>query len=250
MEYPPHLQKYAKELDTIAKITNSEYIYNMFYNYSFTIEGKSIPLDSNINIYEAGFISLLMQIFMTNKDNNSTLNVLEIGCAYGTSSIVIANMLVRYKYRKSLDIADPNQSTFWKNIGLKNIAQFLQSVNKKLPYTLYEKSSEYIFHEIHGNKKYDIIFIDGSHDEKIVIQDLTNSANRLNINGLMIVDDMLHAGVKRAIFTFIKVYGKQFKRVIVSDDMQNIKVIHGLYNHNIKRSFTNPNTMYCFMKKN
>ena len=249
MIYPRHLQKYANELDTIAKITNNEYIYKTFYNYYFTIEGSPVYLDSNINIYEAGFISLLMQIFITNKDNNNTLNVLEIGCAYGTSSIVIANMLVRYKYRKSMDIVDPNQSTHWKNIGLKNIAQFLQSVNKKLTYTLYEKYSEHVFNEIHGNKKYDIIFIDGSHDEKIVIQDLTNSANRLNINGLIIVDDVLHAGVKKAIFTFIKLYGKQFQRVIVADDMQNLKLIHGLYNHNIKRSFTNPNTMYCFMKK-
>lgn len=237
-------KKYKIELDAVNKYIDNKFIYDIFYKYGFTINDKIIPLNSNINIYEACFISLLVEIYIKTYKKNTTLNILEIGLAYGTSSLIIINKLLQYKYKKSYDIIDPNQTEQWKKIGILNIDNFLSFMKKKLTYKLYEESSVSVFKKF--KKKYDIVFIDGSHDEKIVIQDLINSDKRLTINGLIIIDDVLHNGVKNAILEFLKNY-KNYKRISVNDKNEFIyeKNIYEKFN---KKSFTNPSTMYCFQK--
>ena len=130
-------EKYKIELDAVNKYINNKFIYDIFYNYGFTINNKIIPLDSNINIYEACFISQLINIYI-NKYFNKELNILEIGLAYGISSLVIINKII--KYNANYDIIDPNQSKQWKNIGITNIENYLKFMNKKLKYQLYEES--------------------------------------------------------------------------------------------------------------
>ena len=76
-------EKYKVELDAVNKYIVNKFIYNIFYNYGFTINNKIIPLDSNINIYEACFISQLVNIYIKKYKENKKLNILEIGFAYG-----------------------------------------------------------------------------------------------------------------------------------------------------------------------
>jgi predicted O-methyltransferase YrrM len=138
-----------------------------------------------------------------------------------------------------------NQTLQWKKIGIKNIQNLLSYMNKKLNYKLHEENSIIAIPKL--KKKYDIAFIDGSHDEKIVILDIINCDNKLIINGLMIIDDVLHKGVKNAIFRFIKEY-KNYKRISISNSYDFIEE-KILYNpKSEKKSFLNPNTMYCFQK--
>ena len=240
-------EKYKTELDAIKKYTDNDYIYKIFYNYGFTIENKFIPLDSNINVYEACFISILTNIYINNYKKKGVLNILEIGLAYGTSSLILINKLLKYKGSKSYDIIDMNQTEQWKSIGIKNIDKFLKYMKcKKLDYKLYEDSSTIIVPKL--RKKYDIIFIDGSHDEKIVIQDIMNGDKKLILNGLMIIDDVLHYGVKSSIFQFVKKY-KNYKRISVDNDEISFFEEKNLYDKkSFKKSFLNPNTMFCFMK--
>jgi predicted O-methyltransferase YrrM len=237
-------EKYKKELDGVKKYINNKFIYDIFYNYGFKINNKFIPLDSNINIYEACFISSLINIYIKKYKKKNKLNILEIGLAYGTSALIILNQLIQYQYNKSYDIIDPNQTKKWKLIGIKNIDNFLSVMNKKIDYTLYEESSIDVIPKL--RKKYDISFIDGSHDEKIVILDLIYSDKKLVKNGLLIIDDVLHTGVKNAILRFIKEY-KNYKRISIhGNDFIEEKL---LYNINLeKKSFFNPKTMYCYQK--
>jgi predicted O-methyltransferase YrrM len=238
------ISKYKIELDSVNKYIDNKFIYDIFYNYGFTINNKKVPLNSNINVYEACFISLLVEIYIKTYKKNTTLNILEIGLAYGTSSIIIINKILKYKYNKSYDVIDPNQTEQWNRIGIINIENFLSYMNKILNYKLYEESSVTIFKKL--KKKYDIIFIDGSHDEKIVIQDLINSDKKLKINGLIIIDDVLHKGVKNSILDFLNKY-KDYQRISVNDKGFFIyeKNIYKIFN---KKSFLNPSTMYCFQK--
>lgn len=239
-------EKYKIELDGVKKYVNNDYIYKIFYNYGFILENKFIPLNSNINIYEACFISMLVDIYIKKYKDNGKLNILEIGLAYGTSSLILMNKLLKYKKSKSYDIIDMNQTKQWKSIGLKNIIAFLKYENNNLDYKLYEDSSVIILPKM--RKKYDIIFIDGSHDEKIVIQDIMNSDKKLIINGLMIIDDVLHYGVKNAILQFFS-NNKNYIKIIVSEDGTSFIEEKKLYNKMaIKKSFFNPNTMFCFQK--
>jgi hypothetical protein len=93
-------EKYKIELDAIDKYIDNKFIYDIFYNYGFTINNKIIPLNSNINVYESCFISLLVDIYIKKYKKRAKLNILEIGLAYGTSSLIIMNQVLKYKYLK------------------------------------------------------------------------------------------------------------------------------------------------------
>jgi predicted O-methyltransferase YrrM len=236
-------EKYKVELDAVNKYIDNKYIYDIFYNYGFKLNNKFIELNSNVNVYEACFIALLLNIYINKYKNKDTLNVLEIGLAYGTSALIIVNEMIKYKYKKTYTVVDPNQTQQWESIGINNIKNFLKHMNKKLDCKLYEESSITVFDKL--KKKFDISFIDGSHDEKIVILDLINSDSKLVKNGLIIVDDVLHTGVKKALITFLNKY-KNYKKISIDTDKFDFK--SGEKNNYDKKSFYNPSTMHCYQK--
>jgi predicted O-methyltransferase YrrM len=239
-------KKYKKELDNVKRIMKDDYLYNMWYNYGFKLNNKFIQLDSNINIYEACFINLLINNYIHKyKLNNSKINVLELGLAYGTSSIVILNKLINYKGSISYDVVDPNQSKQWNNIGINHIFYYLKlKKNKNIKINLYEDYSQNILKKF--KKKYDIIFIDGSHDENIVIQDFINSDKLLKKDGIM--DDIQHTGVKNALQIFLDEKKDNYKKTIINDNENNFKYIN-IFNKSLnKKNIYNSSTMYCYQK--
>ena len=240
--------KYKIELDAVKKYINNEYIYDIFYNYGFNLDNKFIKLDSNINVYEACFIAQLINIYINTYKKDEPLRIVEIGLAYGTSALVIINELIKYKYKKRYIVIDLNQTEQWNSIGIKNIYQFLKHMNSNLKTRLIEKYSQDAMSKL--KSKYDISFIDGSHDEIVVTDDIKHSDRLLIKNGLIIIDDVLHVGVKDAILNFF-INNKNYTRISI--DVKTNKFIKEtkLYSHDlIKQSFFNPKTMYCFQKIN
>jgi predicted O-methyltransferase YrrM len=236
-------KKYKVELDAVEKYIDNKYIYDIFYNYGFKINNKFIELDSNINVYEACFIALLFNIYINKYKTKGTLNVLEIGLAYGTSALIIVNEMIKYKYKRTYTVVDPNQTKVWESIGVINIKNFLKHMNQKLDCKLYEESSTTVFDKF--KKKFDISFIDGSHKEEIVLQDLINSDNKLVKNGLIIVDDVLHLEVKKALITFLNKY-KNYRKISI--DINKFDFKFNEQNNFNKKSFFNPSTMHCYQK--
>ena len=240
--------KYKIELDAVNKYINNKYIYDIFYNYGFNLDNKFIKLDSNINVYEGCFIAQLINIYINTYKTtpNEPLRIVEIGLAYGTSALIIINEMIKYKYKTIYIVIDPNQSDQWQSIGIKNIKQFLKHMDKKLRMRLIEKYSTVAMPKL--KKKYDISYIDGSHDEIIVIEDIKNSDRLLVKNGLIIIDDVLHKGVKDAILRFF-IGNKNYSRISILENSNKFIRENTLYSHNlIKQSFNNPRTMYCFQK--
>lgn len=45
------------------------------------------------------------------------------------------------------------------------------------------------FSNVFGSKRWDLIYIDGSHDEEVVRQDLENAMHGLKVNGILVMDD-------------------------------------------------------------
>ena len=242
---------WKNELNAVKKYINSDYIYEVFRKYGFTIENKFVKLDSNINVYEACFISQITKIYMENYKNkidkkDKELSILEIGFAYGTSALIFLNQLIKYKNKTRYDIVDMNQSTQWNNLGLKNIDQFLKINKKKLNYKLYEEDSTKALPKL--KEKYDIIFIDGGHSEEVVTQDLLNSDKLLKKNGIVILDDVLHDDVKLALLKFLKNH-KNYVKINISEDFKKLSVSKKVYDpDDEKRSYNNPSSMYAFIR--
>jgi predicted O-methyltransferase YrrM len=188
----------------------------------------------------------LIRIFIREKKDKLPLNVLELGLARGTSAIIILNELIKHK--STYTAVDMNQTDQWKNIGRDNIDQFLR-VMKKSDYVvnfMEENTTTALPKLIEADTKLHISFIDASHEEEIVIQDIENSDKLLLKNGIMILDDVKHKGVKEAVLRFMT-NNDRYRKVSIEKDM--FKTEPELYpKDSDKKSVDNPDTMFCFQK--
>lgn len=241
-------EKYSNELDIVKKYTNDDnYIFNLWLNYGFTLNNKFYDLDSNINLYEGLFINLMIKIYLDKYFKDKKINILEVGLAYGTSSIMILNRFINFKYPVHYTIIDPNQTQQWKSIGVEHIHQYIKLKNiKNITIDLNEQFSQDILPKL--KYKYNIIFIDGSHDEHIVYLDLVNSYNLLVKNGIIIADDVRHSGVKLALERFYKDYKGKLNRIFRNDNDTYISKNMNVQIKSEKYDFNNPNTMFAFQK--
>lgn len=53
----------------------------------------------------------------------------------------------------------------------------------------YKMTSDKFFEQLSEDKKYDLIFIDGMHEHKQVLRDISNSLNHLSLNGTIALHD-------------------------------------------------------------
>jgi predicted O-methyltransferase YrrM len=233
-----------KALDAVSSIIDNPYIYDMFYSMSF--KGKQVENDSNITPYEACFITKLIRALLLEKKEKKDklpLSVVEIGLARGTSAIIILNELIKHN---STYTAIDNQTEQWKNAGRNKIDQFLR-VMKKLDYPIQimEESSAVAMPKLREtDTKIHISFIDGSHEEADVVQDIENSDKLLVKNGLMILANVKHKGVKESILQFMN---DRYRKVSMDKDM--FKTEKELYPKiENEHSVDNPNTMICLQK--
>lgn len=245
-------QKYAEELSRVQKYMNNEFIYNMFLNYGFTIDGKFIALDSNINVYEGCFISLVFQAYLQHNPDIKTFNVCEIGLAYGTSSMIILNEVIKSGLPSQYTVLDPNQTRQWNSIGHRNIMNFKKSYDTRnnVDYKLIEGFSNIEMPQLTENG-FNIVFIDGSHATNIVMEDMVNADRLLVNNGIMILDDVRHKEVQLGVEWFARNY-PQYKRIFIDDRvLSNLKYhkmskVYDPYGN--KKSYNNPTTMFALLK--
>ena len=111
--------------------------------------------------------------------------------AFGISSLYI----LQNKNTNLLSI-DPFQSTQWNNSGIEIIKNFKFENRHKL---IEEKSYIALPELLKKEEKYDFIFIDGFHTFDYTLIDFFYSDKLLKINGIIIIDDILHNGVKKCI---------------------------------------------------
>lgn len=190
----------------------------------------------------------MTKLYIEKYKKKDELNILEIGFAYGTSALMFLNQLKNYNYKKNYHIIDMNQTKQWHSYGIKNIENFKKIYNFNLDYKLYEKDSTIVLPKL--STQYDIIFIDGGHTYEIVIQDIINSDKLLKYNGIMILDDVLHSGVKKALLEFIQKNKNYYKiKIIKNKDKLNLDLDKVIYSDLLKkRDYFNPNSMYAFIK--
>lgn len=239
-------KQFKKELDLLNKYINNDIIYNVIYKWGTKYKNKFYNLDSQISIYEGLFISEIIKAYI--KSSMKNINVLEIGCAYGTSAMFIINMLNNYNKKINYKIIDPNQDTQWNNVGLYNISRIKNdNINVEWLKGYSDITMEYLTKQ---RLKYDIIFIDGGHGFEIVMSDSMYADKLLKKNGIVIHDDVLHSGVKEAINKFYK-NNKHYIKISLKYDSKKPNIITDtkLYNYSRnKTNFHNPKTMFAFRK--
>jgi len=121
--------------------------------------------------------------------NFKKFSYLEIGSWEGNSALYILNNFETYNvvcvdfWEKNKDL-QPN--TNFENFKL-NMSEF---ENK---YSFTRDTSDNFF--IKNNEKFDIAYIDGSHEAEQVYRDINNAWTCLNVNGILICDDYFYGNI-------------------------------------------------------
>lgn len=157
--------------------------------------GQVHKLHSAIDREEGEFLFSLI-------NGDSTIrNTLEIGCAYGLSSLYICSA-TRERPDASHTIIDPFQNTKWDGVGIKNLeAAGIDFFN------LMETKSEFALPKLleTNEGRYDFIFIDGWHTFDHTLLDCFYATRMLRVGGILAIDDVSFPSVKRVV-DFLKNY--------------------------------------------
>ena len=245
-------KKYKEDLDLLDKYIDNDIIYDVIYKWGTQYKNKFYDLHSHINRAEGVFISEMIRAYI--KPSMKNINVLEIGCAFGTSAMFIMNILNQYNKKIQYKVVDPNQDTQWNSVGLYNISRVKKDhINVEWLKGNSDIAMEYL---TKSRTKYDVIFIDGGHAYDIVMSDSEYADKLLKKNGLVLHDDVLHNDVHKAIEDFYD-NNKNYHKVILDYPQKTLKprIVQDKKKWFLKgnkrvKSFTNPATMYGFKKIN
>ncbi len=171
--------KYMAAEDLIYKILTTN-IVNDEKNTEF-------QLHSNIDRKECEFLKKILNEF-------KPINAIEIGCAYGISSLVICSMLENYN-NSHHTIIDPHQSTQWNNIGVINLKRAGIDF-----FDLIELPSEIALPDLLSRgKSYDFGLIDGFHTFDHTLVDFFYLNRLIRVGGVIVIDDISWPSVNKFI---------------------------------------------------
>lgn len=142
-------------------------------------KGNIFPLEWHIGHRDGEYLQFLIRKFQPQRS-------LEIGLAYGVSSLYICDALSEVKGEVIHTIIDPLQGSLYKNIGLLN----LERAGLDGMVEFHEAPSEHTLPLLwRGNRKFDFIFIDGCHEFAYCFLDFFYSSKLLVKNGVLVFDD-------------------------------------------------------------
>jgi predicted O-methyltransferase YrrM len=156
--------------------------------------GTRYPIEKHgIDAAEGGF---LRDFILARPEITRTL---EIGCAYGFSSLHIASALAG-RPGAHHTIIDPMESTVWNGIGVINLEKAGVDF-----YDLREESSETALPELLSEgAQFDLVFIDGWHTFDQTLVDMYYANRLIRTGGYVLVDDANWISVSKAISYFEK----------------------------------------------
>lgn len=151
-------------------------------------------LHSSVDRYEGEFI---FQLISSDSDICKTL---EIGCAYGLSSLYICSALSERDSARHV-IIDPFQHSQWHGVGVSNLHRAGFDF-----FELIEIPSEYILPKIAQDESgtFDLVFIDGFHTFDHTLLDLFYANRLIRKGGYLVIDDCKFPSVAKAVSYFTK----------------------------------------------
>jgi predicted O-methyltransferase YrrM len=149
---------------------------------------------SSIDAQEGNFLAHLIS------SDPTISRTLEVGCAFGISSLHICNALAGKPSASHL-IIDPDESGPWHGVGIAQLRRAGFDF-----FTLVEEPSELalprLLQKCPGS--FDLMFIDGWHTFDHTMLDLFYGNRLIRIGGYLVIDDCTSSSVARAVSYFSK----------------------------------------------
>lgn len=157
--------------------------------------GRVHKLHSGIAPAAGEFVAKLIS------SDDSIVRTLEIGCAYGISSLFVCGAIAGRK-GASHTIIDPFQNSVWDGVGTKNLEDAGVSFFK-----LIEAKSEIAMPRLleSNEGQFDLVFIDGWHTFDHTLLDLFYATRLVRVGGYVAIDDVIWPSVSRAV-SFVRNY--------------------------------------------
>jgi predicted O-methyltransferase YrrM len=151
--------------------------------------GNEYELHSEVDKFEG---ELLHAVISSDQTIRRTL---EIGCAYGLSSLHICSALSTRESARHV-IIDPAQHAYWHGVGVYNLKRAGFSF-----FELIERPSEFILPELAQSEAgtYDLVFIDGVHTFDHTLLDFFYANHLIRIGGYIVLDDCTTASISRVV---------------------------------------------------
>jgi predicted O-methyltransferase YrrM len=155
--------------------------------------GNEYPLLAEVDSAEGDFLYRLIS------SDRSVTKTLEVGCAYGLSSLHICEAL-RDRPGVSHVIIDPKQTSVWHDIGVSHLKRAQIDFFR----FIYEPS-ELAMPDLLRNQpeSFDLIFIDGWHTFDHTMLDLFYANRLIRIGGYIVIDDCTWQAVSAAVSYFL-----------------------------------------------
>ena len=186
----------------ILLVILSKYILSVFFINRFKIKNYNFDKINFINYCSKKLFFDQRDLFSNNIPSwlyifnkffliNNKIDVLEIGSYEGRSSSFLLKTLEKMHltcvdtFEPFHELQEKNNKKFkkvYENFQ-KNIINFSSRVN------VVKNTSDYFFES--NKKKFDLIYVDGSHEFEYVKRDANNAFKVLNKNGIIIFDDFL-----------------------------------------------------------
>ncbi len=150
--------------------------------------GTEHSLQASVDPEEGGLLHRVVA------GDSAVVRTLEVGCAYGLSSLHICDAL-RGRPGASHTIIDPFQHTQWDGVGVGNLRRAGFDF-----FRLIEKRSEFALPEVladDGEGKYDFVFVDGWHTLDHTLLDCFYATRLLRVGGYLLIDDIVIPPVRR-----------------------------------------------------
>lgn len=157
--------------------------------------GEVHKLHSAIDPEEGEFLFSIIR-------NDPTIRkTLEVGCAYGLSSLYICTAL-KDRAGVSHTIIDPSQNGIWDGVGIRHLET--AQINF---FSLIETGSEFALPRLleANESRFDFIFIDGWHTFDHTLVDCFYATRLLRVGGVLAIDDVYFPSV-RSVVDFLKNY--------------------------------------------
>lgn len=154
-----------------------------------TPKGEVLKVHSGISREEGEFIYNLI------RNDRRISRTLEVGCAYGLSSLNICAALKGRNGAKHI-ILDPFQNTQWQSVGISNLRREGLSW-----FELVEEPSEFALPRLAAEREsqFDFVFIDGWHTFDHTMIDCFYATRLLGIGGYLVIDDANFPSIARVI---------------------------------------------------
>lgn len=140
-------------------------------------------------------------------------SIIEIGMAYGFSSIIYSASLQRHSNGRLISIDPFQKSAAWHGIGDAHVRRLLVETGQQTDYRLIEDRSDRAAVDLaRASEQFDLIFIDGNHRFDDVLTDFYLFAPLCQEGGHIIFDDMWMPSI-RTVVSFISTNRTDFRRV-------------------------------------